>query len=259
MQRTFLATTIELLWRAGLSAQTISGMVMDPLSVPLENARVILYNADTTFFVEDRSDATGMYQFSGVPAGSYMVNASRADRAYARVPLTSNGVDPIALDLVVETDTVMGRWDVLMNSPEPLGGTNLSTLLPDGRLFYCHNTTDPFVFNPATNQSILIPGALEVQGCVGLAMRTDSAVVFIGGADQEVYGPGTKYVKTWNSGTGSWRAMTQELDDFRWYPSTTQLPDGRILTVGGGNEMCIRDRCCAIWCRAMRNCDRSRT
>lgn len=218
------------------SAQTLSGIITDPLSIPLTNARVTLYNSDTTFFAEERSDALGMYQFSGLPADNFTVNASRADLAYTRVAVTTNGLDPIMLDLIVEADTVMGRWDVLVNSPEPLGGTNLCASLPDGRLFYCHNTTDPFVFDPATDEAILIPGAGQVQGCVGLASRTDSVIVFIGGADQDVYGPGTKYVKTWNSGTGDWSAMTQELDDFRWYPSTTRLPDGRILTVGGGNE-----------------------
>lgn len=236
MQRPIFCTALIFLSIASALAQSISGTITDPMSTPLMDVRVTLNNSDTTFFAEERSDALGMYQFSGVPAGSYTVNASRADLAYARVSISTNGVDPIMQDLTVNTDTVMGQWNVLVNSPEPLGGTNLSTLLPDGRIFYCHNTTDPFVFDPATNLPSLIPGAGQVLGCVGLASRTDSAIVFIGGADQDVYGPGTKYVKTWNSATGNWSAMTQELDDFRWYPSTTRLPDGRILTVGGGNE-----------------------
>lgn len=236
MQRSIICTALIFLGSVAALAQTISGTITDPMMAPLANARVTLYTSDTTFFAEERSNAMGMYQFTAVPAGSYMVNASRADRAYTRVAVTTNGVDPLTQDLMVETDTVMGRWDVLMNSPEQLGGTNLCTLLPDGRLFYCHNTTDPFIFDPATDMPVAINGAAAVQGCVGLASRTDSVIVFIGGADQDVYGPGTKYVKTWNSRTGNWSGMTQQLDDFRWYPSTTRLPDGRILTVGGGNE-----------------------
>ncbi len=218
------------------TAQTVSGSVTDPLSTPLIGVRVTLFNSDTSYFAEKRTDLLGAFEFASVPAGSYTLNASRADLAYARVTITPNGIDPLQQDLAVEVDTVMGRWDILVNSPEPLGGTNLCTLLPDGRLFYCHNTTDPFLFDPATDQALLIPGSGAVQGCVGLAMRTDSTMVFIGGADQDVYGPGTKFVKTWNSGTGSWSAMTEVLDDYRWYPSTTTLPDGRVLTVGGGNE-----------------------
>ena len=220
----------------GVMAQTVSGTVNDVGSAPLANVRVLLYNSDTSYFNEERTDVLGTFNFNGVPAGNYMLNASRADLAYARVAVTTNGLDPLTQDLVVSTDTIQGQWNVLVNSPEPLGGTNLCTLLPDGRLFYCHNTTDPFVFDPVTDQVDLIPGAGSVQGCVGLAMRTDSTIVFIGGADQDVYGPGTKFVKTWNSGSGSWSAMVPVLDDFRWYPSTTTLPDGRVLTVGGGNE-----------------------
>lgn len=217
-------------------AQSVGGMITDTLNGPLVGVRVTLYNADTSFFAETRSDPSGIYQFVGVPADTYTLNASRADLAYTRSALVTNGVDPEVSDVTVYTDTMRGRWNVLMNSPEPLGGTNLCTLLPDGRLFYCHNTTDPFLFDPATNQAILILGANAALGCVGLAMRTDSTLVFIGGADQDVYGPGTKFVKTWNSGTGQWSSMIQALDDFRWYPSTTTLPDGRVLTVGGGNE-----------------------
>lgn len=219
-----------------VAAQTVSGTINDIADLPLQNVRVTLYNSDTTYFNEDRTDALGAYVFNSVPAGSYLLNASRADLAYARVAIATDGVASLVQDLTVSTDTLMGQWNVIMNSPEPLGGTNLCTLLPDGRLFYCHNTTDPFVFDPATDQVHLIPGSGAVQGCVGLATRTDSTIVFIGGADQDVYGPGTKFVKTWNSRTGSWSAMTQVLADFRWYPSTTRLPDGRILTVGGGNE-----------------------
>ncbi len=220
----------------GAQAQVVSGSILDPGSVSLENVRVTLYNSDTSYFAEERTGASGDFLFNAVPAGDYTLNASRSDLAYARAPIVTNGVDPLTQDLIVSTDTVMGQWNVLVNSPEPLGGTNLCALLPDGRLFYCHNTTDPFVFNPTTNTTTLIPGAGAVQGCVGLATRTDSVIVFIGGAATEVYGPGTKFVKTWNSRTGSWSAMVPVLDDFRWYPSTTTLPDGRVLTVGGGNE-----------------------
>ncbi|MEO8590711.1 MAG: galactose oxidase-like domain-containing protein [Flavobacteriales bacterium] len=231
-----IATTLWALNTLDVQAQSVSGTVTSPLSAPLATVRVTLYNSDTSYFAEERTNGSGFFTFPSVPAGIYELNASRADLAYARVAITTNGIDPLQEDLTLEVDTVMGRWDVLVNSPEPLGGTNLCTLLPDGRLFYCHNTTDPFLFDPATNQPLLIPGAGAVQGCVGLAMRTDSAIVFIGGADQDVYGPGTKFVKTWNSANGSWTAMVPVLDDFRWYPSTTTLPDGRVLTVGGGNE-----------------------
>ena len=178
-------------------AQSVNGNVSDLGSTPLQNARVTIYNSDTSFFAEDRTDASGNYLFMAVPGDVYTVNASRADLAFQRITINTNGVDPFTQDLVVSTDTIMGQWNVLVNSPEPLGGTNLCTLLPDGRLFYCHNTTDPFVFDHATNLPQLIPGAGAVQGCVGLAMRTDSAIVFIGGADQDVYGPGTTRFGAW--------------------------------------------------------------
>ncbi len=216
--------------------QTVSGVVSDVSSIPLAGARVTLCNVDTSYFAEDRTDALGTYAFTGVPAGSYTLNASRADLAYRRAAITTNGVDPVAQDLTVAMDTVMGRWDIIVNSPEALGGTNLGVLLPDGRIFYCHNTVDPFMFDPRTNLPVSIAGSGQPQGCVGLSMRPDSVIVFIGGADQDIYGPGTKFVKTYNPTTSQWTPMQTVLSDFRWYPTTTTLLDGRVLVIGGGDE-----------------------
>jgi len=218
------------------AAQSVSGTVTDPVSAPLNGVRVTLYNSDTSYFAEVRTNGTGYFTFPAVPSGTYKLNASRADLAYQRVNVVTNGISSVNQNLTVATDTVMGNWNILLNAPEPLGGTNLGVLLPDGRIFYCHNTTDPFTFNPATNLATLIPGAPNVLGCVGIALRQDSAVVFIGGAIVDTYGPGTNRVKTWKSSSGTWSAMLPKLNGNRWYPSTITMADGRVLTIGGGNE-----------------------
>ena len=236
MKRILLALVLLALTAFQCAAQSVSGTVTDPLSIPLPGARVTLYNTDTSYFAEERTNGSGFFTFPAVPAGTYNLNASRADLAYKRVNVVTNGITNVVQNLTVATDTVMGNWDILLNAPEPLGGTNLGVLLPDGRIFYCHNTTDPFLFNPATNTASLTPGAPNVLGCVGIALRQDSAVVFLGGAIVNTYGPGTNRVKTWKSNTGQWSAMLPKLNGNRWYPSTTTMADGRVLTIGGGNE-----------------------
>jgi hypothetical protein len=42
-----------------------------------------------------------------------------------------------------------GAWTVVGSTgPETFGGTNSGSLLADGRVFYCHDATDPIVFDP---------------------------------------------------------------------------------------------------------------
>lgn len=84
-----------------VAAQTVSGTINDIADLPLQNVRVTLYNSDTTYFNEDRTDALGAYVFNSVPAGSYLLNASRADLAYARVAIATDGVASLVQDLTV--------------------------------------------------------------------------------------------------------------------------------------------------------------
>ena len=42
--------------------------------------------------------------------------------------------------------------------PGRFDATDIGVLLPDGRVFYCHDTTDPIVFDPRTGNKVF-PGA----------------------------------------------------------------------------------------------------
>ncbi|MBK8921955.1 MAG: hypothetical protein IPM81_10650 [Saprospirales bacterium] len=120
-----------------------------------------------------------------------------------------------------------------MNSPEPLGGTDLGVLLPDGSIYYCHNTKDPFVFDPALDDTLAIPGDMQVQGCAASKLLWNNKVIMAGGTDQEIYGPGTRKIKQFDLAAQTWQPLPLMLD-YRWYPAMTQLADGRLLIVGGG-------------------------
>ena len=114
-----------------------------------------------------------------------------------------------------------------------MGGTDFGVLLPDGKIFYCHNSKDPFLFDLLENDTVFAPGDENIQGCVAPGLLLDGRLILIGGTDQEIYGPGTQLVKTFNPSDGSWEELQQMLD-YRWYPSMAQLPGGELLVVGGG-------------------------
>ena len=131
-------------------------------------------------------------------------------------------------------ETNQGNWEVIIQSPEALGGTDLGVLLPDGRIYYCHSTKDPFYFDPILNDTISALGSDSIQGCVGPLLEPGGKVWFMGGTLQEIYGPGTRKVKWFDPNTTVWKTQPKMLD-YRWYPSVAILPDGNFLAAGGGN------------------------
>lgn len=213
---------------------SVSGTIDDGSGANLVDARVTLYNADTSLWMETRSGPAGNYSFSGILQGNYTVAATTFDREYKDSLIAVNG-NFSGLNFSIAADTHPGQWQIIMTAPEALGGTDMGILLPNGKTFYCHDTEDPFLFDPTIDDTLLINGDDSVQGCVGPSLMPNGNIIFLGGALVPVYGPGSKKVKIWDAGNGSWNT-TGPLNDFRWYPSLAQLPNGKILLAGGGDE-----------------------
>lgn len=232
--RFLLLFALTILFINVLSAQTLAGTVIGPAGAPLANVRITLFNADTTQFWETRTDATGQYLIVNLPGGisGLFFGAAKTGFAYFQNALP-NIIGTVIHNAQLAPETEQGQWNVIMVSPEPLGGTDLGILLPDGTIYYCHSTKDPFVFDPISNDTVTVPGDTKVQGCVAPKLLWNGQVIMAGGTDQEIYGPGSNKVKQYNTSTKTWQPLPPMLD-YRWYPSMTQLADGRLLITGGG-------------------------
>lgn len=220
------------LFTTTLFAQTLTGKITDSNNNPVANARVTVFLDGVRAFRETRTDASGMYRFENLGASNHRFGVAAPGLQYfenTTIVITNTVVHNAQLKPTTEP----GRWDIIMDSPEPLGGTDLGILMADGSIYYCHNTKDPFFFLPTQNDTTGATGSNQIQGCVGPALLPDGQVWFAGGTLQEVYGPGCKKVKTFDPSTGKW-ADRPDLLDFRWYPTVAPLHDGRLLIVGGG-------------------------
>jgi len=228
-----LLFAIPYFYLSSLSAQTLTGTVTAPGSSVLDSVRITLFSADTSQFWETRSDATGQYLIDNLPGGvPLFFGAAKPGFAYFQNALP-NILGTVTLNAQLALETQAGVWTTIMNSPEPLGGTDLGLVLPDGTIYYCHNTKDPFAFDPISNDTMTLPGDTKVQGCVASKLLWNGQVIMAGGTDQEIYGPGSNKVKQYNSSAKNWQILPPMLD-YRWYPSMTQLADGRLLITGGG-------------------------
>lgn len=199
-------------------------------SIP--GARVTLVGDAPVSFRETRSDGAGRYTFLDVPAGQYRVGASARGREYVETAVTVS-TSCAEVDLPLGPETNIGLWETLGDPGEAFGGTNSGVLLPDGRLMYCHDTLDPVILDPVTEERTFPGGSPMLQGCHAVTVMSDGRVIYVGGHDVPVYGPGTRQVKTFDPEALTWQ-MQPDLNDYRWYPTMVPLPDGQLLTVGGG-------------------------
>ena len=221
----------------GLCQFNIIGSVADSVTgLPIPNVRVTLFNNDTTFFREERTLTNGTYLFNNVPGNIYSLGAASVGEDYKQIALNLISDTVLAYQFQLANETQQGQWDIIVQSPEPLGGTDLGILQPDGNIFYCHNTEDPFIFNPQTNDTMSVQGDTTILGCAAVTLLPDGKIIFAGGADQNVYGPGTRKIKTYDYLTGTWQPFPNMIG-YRWYPTMERLTDGKLLITGGGTQL----------------------
>lgn len=221
-----------LLLTSSVTAQTLTGTVTDGNNLPVANARMTIFRADTSEFQETRTNANGVYIFQNLSPNSFKLGVAASGKQYFENTTTAI-LGTAVHNVQLAPQTEQGQWNIIMDSPEPLGGTDLGLLMPDGSIYYCHNTKDPFFFLPTKNDTAAAVGSNQVQGCVGPALLTNGRVWFAGGTLQEVYGPGCKKVKVFDPATKKWSYQPDMLD-YRWYPTVAPLYDERLLIVGGG-------------------------
>lgn len=212
----------------------VSGIVTDAGSgQSVSNARVTLFNSNLTFFREVRADAQGAYAFAGVPIGSYQLGVAARDREYEETTVSlASGTTTRSFALAPETQA--GRWTVVASALQYLDGTGSGSLTPDGKVFFCHDTRDPDLFDPRTNTTRAGRDSLGEQGCHIVTTNTDGLLFFAGGSmGGDPQDPVSRAAKTYDSRTDVWSAGPADMSTGRWYPMIVRLPDERLLVLGG--------------------------
>ena len=232
--KNILLILLAILCTLQINSQVLTGIISDENGQPIENARITLFNNDTSLFWETRTDVVGRYLIDELPAGGPYLFFGVAARGKEYFQNATTGIiDTLEWNASLDPETNTGTWDIIMQSPEPLGGTDLGVLMPDGSIYYCHSTKDPFFFIPQQSDTSFAKGHDKVQGCVAPALLSNGKIFFAGGTEQEIYGPGTRKVKTFDPLTDQWTYLPDMLD-YRWYPSLAPLYDERFIIIGGG-------------------------
>ena len=217
------------------AAATLAGVVTQEVGGPIAGARVTVATPDVTFFRDTRTDGVGQYAIPGVPPGLYTLAASALGFEYEETAVTVGTLD-VMRDFTLGPEVHPGRWTVIGDTnPENLYATNSATLMPDGRIFYCHDTEEPVVFDPRTGAKTFPPASPSQQGCHISTVLHDGKLIFIGGQDSDDFRDAVRTVKTYNPANSGWANLALMYEE-RWYPGMARLGDGRLLVMGGGQR-----------------------
>jgi hypothetical protein len=207
---------------------------------PVAGARITIFVPSLTFFRELRTDAAGSYQFPSIPTGSYNLGVAARGLGYQEVEI-SVATSGVVSNFALAPETEPGRWDIIGTTlPEFFDATDIAILTPQGKVFFCHDTMDPVLFDPISGQKTFPPGSGLPQGCMNASLLPDGRICMAGG--QEGSEPGNfrlavPWTKVFHPVLSSWvRVGDFQLGVGRWYPGLVRLADGSFLAMGGGTR-----------------------
>lgn len=231
-----MAAVFAVLQSVGLFAAEVNGVVrrQGRPQAPLSQARVTLFTTSLSFFTESRTDDAGRFSIKDVPPGTYQLGACALSFEYREIAVTI-GDSNAAKDFSLGPETETGRWDIIGNTG--LEHPDTAVLLPNGRIFYCHNTVAPLAFDPVTGQIAALKSSSVEQHCFSSSLLQDGRIIAVGGNKGGLanFRSAIPWVKSYNPANDEWQWMTAlQLSAGRYYPGLARLHDGSFLVMGGG-------------------------
>jgi galactose oxidase len=116
-------------------------------------------------------------------------------------------------------------------------------LLRTGKVLAWGKFGDPYIYDPSNGSFTAVPAGANVF-CSGHAFLPDGRLFVAGGHISDNHGLPDGHL--FNPGTLAW-SRTADMRAGRWYPSSTELADGSILTIAGNDEEAIPAKVPEIW------------
>jgi hypothetical protein len=120
----------------------------------------------------------------------------------------------------------VGEWSAVQ--PAPIVQLHLHLLL-DGRVLSWGRVGNPQVWDPATGVFTAVPSP-SLLFCAGHDFLPDGQLFVAGGHITDLHG--LPNANMFDPGTATWQALPP-MAAGRWYPTTTTLPNGEVLTLAG--------------------------
>lgn len=141
------------------------------------------------------------------------------------------GVSVVSREIAVSTppEATVGSWSSVM--AWPVVAVHLH-LLPDGNVLSWGKVGDPQVWNPSSGVFTAVP-APALLFCSGHAFLPDGRLLVTGGHISNDHGLPAATLFDWRTRTWS---IGPAMSWGRWYPTSTTLANGEVLTLAGRDE-----------------------
>ena len=158
----------------------------------------------------------------------------RVSRGFSRVFLAASLIAIAALRWPLGAQTApppsaAGQWSGVMSWPAVAVHTHL---LKNGKVMTWESGATATVWNPADGLFMPAPNTFTDILCSGHIFLADGRLMSIGGWDRTSGALGVTDVSLFDPDSQSWKSAAP-MSFRRWYPTGTQLGDGRILVVSG--------------------------
>jgi hypothetical protein len=156
---------------------------------------------------------------------------TQAVKGSANAATTGYFAPPIAWPLVAVHASTLPNGKVITWASSHPEGTNFNDYLVN------KTTTAIDLWDPSTDAHSRIDNSGQDLVCSGHALNADGNLVVTGGHNGLVPGKsysGANTAYSYNPFQNAWSRLTN-MTEGRWYPTTTALPNGEVVTVGGLN------------------------
>jgi galactose oxidase len=133
-----------------------------------------------------------------------------------------------------------GEWTAPF--PWPIVAVHLH-LLPNGRVLSWGHLGEPEVWDPESGEFRAVPSSTMIF-CSGHAFLPDGRLLVTGGHLDDKRG--LRDANIFDGSAEAWIAV-QPMSRARWYPTSTTLADGEILTLGGTDEHGVDVETPEVW------------
>jgi galactose oxidase len=155
-------------------------------------------------------------------------------------PVANTGGPCAAPAWLDQPAAIRGEWSAPF--PWPIVAVHLH-LLPDGRVLSWGRIGDPQLWEPGSGRFTAVPVATMVF-CSGHTFLPDGRLWVTGGHLDDLRG--LPDVNVFDPASSTW-ARQASMNRARWYPTSTTLAGGEVLTVGGTDERGVQVETPEVW------------
>jgi iron complex outermembrane recepter protein len=117
----FLTLLVALCFVSALQAQKIQGKINSSTGAAVEFASVVIYRAtDSTLMKGTTTNATGVYQLTGIDAGSYFINAQQVGMGIGATSVFEYKGGDLNLEPIIMTDKTTELKGVVITAKKPI-------------------------------------------------------------------------------------------------------------------------------------------